>query len=488
MLSSVAATASFARLGPATTLSPGLTVADLGSSTLASATVAITGGEDAGDVLSANTTGTSITASYNSTTETLTLSGTDTLADYQAVLQTVSFNSTNQNPTNFGFDPSRTITWVINDGSTYFNLSTAATTTLGITGGLVAPLAAGTTADMIMRDPTGVYAIFDIGDNSFLAAGALGQVGLEWQVAGLGGFNGTDTSDMILRNSNTGAFEVYDISNNAITSAASMGQVGLEWTVVGFGDFSSNPGETDMLMQNSNTGAFEVFDISNNKITSASSIGELTPTLGYQVAGLGDFSSNPGETDMLLRNSSTGVFAVLDISNNAFTPTPTIANTIGQVGLEWTVAGFGDFSGNANETDMLMRNSNTGHFEVFDISHNVITFAAAMGQVGLEWTVAGFGDFSGNANEADMLMRNSNTGAFEVFDISHNAITLAASMGQVGLEWQVGGIAAASSAGSIPLLEQAMASVGASAAVSSTTGAILSGAHTSQHPLVAIPH
>jgi hypothetical protein len=235
---------------------------------------------------------------------------------------------------------------------------------------------------MIMRDPTGVYAIFDIGDNSFLAAGALGQVGLEWQVAGFGGFNGTDTSDMILRNSTTGAFEVYDISNNAITSAASMGDVGLEWTVSGFGDFSTNPGETDMLMQNSNTGAFEDYGISNNKIMSARSIGELTPTLGYQVAGLGDFSSNPGETDMLLRNSSTGVFAVLDISNNVFTPTPTIANTIGQVGLEWQVAGFGDFSGNANETDMLMRNSNTGQFEVYDISHNVITSAAAMGRRG----------------------------------------------------------------------------------------------------------
>ena len=37
--------------------------------------------------------------------------------------------------------------------------------------------------------------------------------------------------------------------------------------------------------------------------------------------------------------------------------------------------------------------------------------AAAMGQVGLEWTVAGFGDFSSRASETDMLMRNSNTGA-----------------------------------------------------------------------------
>jgi len=163
------------------------------------------------------------------------------------------------------------------------------------------------------------------------------------QVAGLGGFYGTDTSDMILRatsGGDTGDFEVYDISNNQITFAAGMGQVGLEWTVAGFGDFSGNPGETDMLMRNTNSGVF---------------------------------------------SSNTGAFEVYDISNNAITS----AVAMGDVGLEWQVAGFGDFSGRAGETDMLTRNSNTGAFELFDISHNAITSAAAIGSVGLEWTVGG---------------------------------------------------------------------------------------------------
>jgi hypothetical protein len=164
---------------------------------------------------------------------------------------------------------------------------------------------------------------------------------------------------------------------------------------------------------------------------------------------------------------------------------------MGAVGLEWTVAGFGDFSGNANETDMLMRNSNTGAFEVYDISNNAITSAASMGAVGLEWLVAGFGDFSGNAGETDMLMRNSNTGAFEVYDLSHNAITSAASMGQVGLQWQVAGIAAdspaAASAASIAALVHAMATFGASAAVSSATGAALGGPDMPQQTLLTLP-
>jgi hypothetical protein len=90
---------------------------------------------------------------------------------------------------------------------------------------------ADTTADMIMRDGNnGASEIYDIGNNTILAAYSMGQVDPEWQVAGLAGFNGTDTSDMLLRNSNTDAFEVLDISNKTITSATSMGQVGLELT------------------------------------------------------------------------------------------------------------------------------------------------------------------------------------------------------------------------------------------------------------------
>ena len=111
----------------------------------------------------------------------------------------------------------------------------------------------------------------------------------------------------------------------------------------------------------------------------------------------------------------------------------------------------------------------------------------------MEWTVAGFGDFSGNANETDMLLRNSNTGAFEVYDISHNAITSAVAMGQVGLGRQVGGIAAdpppaGASAGSTALLVQAMAAFGGSLAVNSASGAALGGADTSQQTLLTMSH
>ena len=85
-----------------------------------------------GDTLAASTSGTSITASYNASTGVLSLTGSDTLAHYQQVLDSVSYSSTNQNPTNSGADPSRTVSWTVNDGT----LSSATqTTTVNITGG-----------------------------------------------------------------------------------------------------------------------------------------------------------------------------------------------------------------------------------------------------------------------------------------------------------------------------------------------------------------
>ena len=71
----------------------------------ASATVSITGGLLDGDVLAATTAGTSITANYNAATGVLTLTGSDTLAHYQQVLDSVTYVSTSDNPTNFGTEP-----------------------------------------------------------------------------------------------------------------------------------------------------------------------------------------------------------------------------------------------------------------------------------------------------------------------------------------------------------------------------------------------
>src|SRR5262245_10092836 len=198
------------------------------------------------------------------------------------------------------------------------------------------------------------------------------------------------------------------------------------------------------LLRNSKTGGFEVYDISNNNITNAGLLGNVG--LDWQVMGFGNFSSR-GETDMILRNANNGGVEVYDISNNELTG----AAPMGAVGLDWQFSGIGNFSG-GGESDMLLRNSNTGGLEVYDIANNAITNAAFIGAVGLDWKFSGVGNFSGVPGETDLLLRNNTTGGLELYDISNNQLTGAAFIGAVGLDWQFAGIGPVQGAGESDLV------------------------------------
>ena len=104
-------------------------LSDIDSGNLSSLTVTITNLLDgASELLSADTSGTSISASYDGGTGVLTLSGSDSVANYQQVLRTVSYDNTSENPTT----TIRSITFVANDGS---GDSDVATTTVTMIAG-----------------------------------------------------------------------------------------------------------------------------------------------------------------------------------------------------------------------------------------------------------------------------------------------------------------------------------------------------------------
>src|SRR5207253_1583721 len=105
-----------------------ITLADVDDTQMASATVTI-GNFVTGDALAfTNTAG--ITGSYNAGTGVLTLTGTDTLANYQAALRTVKYSSTPDDPTVNNTKTSRTITWTATDANSD---AVGAATSAGVT-------------------------------------------------------------------------------------------------------------------------------------------------------------------------------------------------------------------------------------------------------------------------------------------------------------------------------------------------------------------
>ena len=80
------------------------------------------------EVLTANTTGTSIVAVYDSGTGVLTLSGSDSIANYQQVLRTIQYNNTSEAPDL----TSRVLYVVAEDGTEYSNTATVTVSMVGL--------------------------------------------------------------------------------------------------------------------------------------------------------------------------------------------------------------------------------------------------------------------------------------------------------------------------------------------------------------------
>jgi hypothetical protein len=103
-----------------------LTVSDVDDLNLSGATVAITGGTYvAGQDLLSFTNQNGITGNFNASTGVMSLSGTSSVANYQAALRSVAYSNTSSSP---NISP-RTITFVANDG---FASSNAASRTVNI--------------------------------------------------------------------------------------------------------------------------------------------------------------------------------------------------------------------------------------------------------------------------------------------------------------------------------------------------------------------
>jgi hypothetical protein len=114
----------YAEGDPATIVDDAVTVTDADDANIETATVRVSANFQSGDVLAFTDTGT-ITGGYVAGTGVLTLSGSDTKANYEAALQSITFESSSTSPT-----ASKAIEFVVSDGDADSN---APTKTIAIT-------------------------------------------------------------------------------------------------------------------------------------------------------------------------------------------------------------------------------------------------------------------------------------------------------------------------------------------------------------------
>jgi hypothetical protein len=374
--------------------------------------VKITGGTFAGDgdVLAATTTSTSIAASYNSTTETLSLTGSDTLADYEQVLDSVTFHSTSANPTNSGADRTRTVTWTVDDGSSTNNLSAPVTTTISLQSEVPFDLNGDGNSDLVFQN-NGQAGVWLMNGTTPIAEAGLGNPGPSWHIVASRDLNGDGKADLIWQNSD-GTGGIWLMNGTTPVAETGFASPGASWHIVAAGDFNGD-GMADLVWQN-NDGTLGVWLMNGTTPKAESAIGN--PGTNWKVVGTADFNGD-GRDDVLLQNSATGNL-MIDLMNGTSIAS-SVSITVGDP--SWHAVSTGEFNGQAE----IAWQSSDGTPAVWLMNGTRPVAEAALPNPGTGWQLLSIDHFTPNG-QADLLFQNTN-GAMQLGEM--NGTSLVAEVG-----------------------------------------------------------
>ncbi len=240
----VSDTLDYSENDPAAAIDALLTVSDGDSTNLVGATVRITNFVAGEDVLSFTDQG-SITGSFDSNTGILTLTGTATVADYQAALRLVKYSNTSEQPDT----TTRTVAYQVDDGSAQDNLSNVLTASITVAAVNDAPALSvpsaitfnddataqsffAVTGTLTTTDADGGTATYSLAGSSAAGPGAPDGYDLE-----LAGSYGT-----LYLNSQTGAYAY--VPDSAAINAVAEGSTPSESFTLGVSDGSATDSQT----------------------------------------------------------------------------------------------------------------------------------------------------------------------------------------------------------------------------------------------------
>jgi hypothetical protein len=377
------------------------TLSDADSQNLVGATVTISAGRQAGDTLHLISQN-GISGSYNAGNGVLTLSGSSSLANYAAALRSVTFdNLTNQNPTDFGTDKTRTFTWQVNDGSGSNNLSTPVTSQINITATNDAPALAGVTTTVSYTESgagtllSGAIAVSDP-DNTVLVSASV-NIGA-----------GFTTGDTLTANANgTNITAHYDatIGRLTFTGTDTLAHYQQVLRTVTYSSTSNNP--TDSGLHPSRTIDWQVNDGGPTAFQGTSYAVGSTPD-SVAVADL----NGDGKLDLVIANAGSNTVSVL-LGNGAGGFGPAISFNVGTGAASVTV---GDLDGDG-KLDLVVANTGSNTVSVL-LGNGAGGFGAASNfATGAAPNSVAIGDLNGDG-KPDLVVGTSEPDAVFGKDIS----------------------------------------------------------------------
>ncbi len=291
-------------------------------------------------------------------------------------------------------------------------------------------------SDILWQDTSGNLALWEMNGSTVLNANTagFGAVPAPWAIVGQRDFNGDGNADILWRNTTTGDIAIWEMNGTTILNAntAGLGNVPTAWSIVGTGDFNGD-GMADILWRNTTTGDLAIWEMNGTTILNANTAGVGNVPLNWTVVGVGDFNGD-GKADILWRNNNGNVAIWL---MNGTTLTNANTATFGNMPASWSVAGTGDFNGD-RMSDILWRDT-SGNIAIWEMNGTTITNAntSGVGNLSTVWTVAETGDFDGNG-KSDILWRDT-SGDIAIWFMNGTTIASGAGLGTIPTTFTIQG-------------------------------------------------
>jgi hypothetical protein len=198
-----------------------------------------------------------------------------------------------------------------------------------------------------------------------------------WSVVGVGDFTNNGFSDLVYYNASLGETEVQFLNSTTATGGGEITNGPFEfnpsWSVVGVGDFTNN-GFSDLVYYNASLGETEVQFLNGTTATGGGEItnGPFEFNPSWNVVGVGDFNHD-GYSDLVYYNANLGETEVQFLNGTTATGGGEITNSPFEFNPSWTVVGVGDFTDDGFDDDLVYYNASTGVYELQELNGTTAT-------------------------------------------------------------------------------------------------------------------
>jgi cadherin-like protein/VCBS repeat protein len=403
--------------GP-TALDPSLTVTDPDDTHLEGAQVAITANFAAGQDVLAFTPQAGINGSYDPATGVLTFTGHATLADYEALLRSVSYFNTSQNPSNL----QRTVSFQVDDGGGFAPMGNVGVDVIPV---LDPPgdLNGDHTSDVVWRSDDGIVALWEMAGVSVLANNGIATIPDYWHIVDADSdFDGDGRAD-ILWQDDAGVVVLWTMDGpNILSNTAVAGPLPDYWHIEDTGDFTGD-GRADILWRD-DAGRVVLWEMDGADIVSNTLVADVATT--SQIQDTADFTGD-GRNDILWRDPD-GTLRIWEM-DGATVLSEAVAGSV----LDTRhFIGSGDFNGD-ERFDLLWRDDD-GTVTLWEMG-GAMTFITVLGTLPDYWHVADIGDYTGDRN-SDILWRDT-TGTIVLWEMNGPTIVDNTAVNTIPTSWHI---------------------------------------------------